>query len=108
MEGLQAEWPLEWNPHSPVIIVTGGETDIASSPESTPAFDGGNTLLLTHTDRRQPNVADVMLEDDRLIEVSPAGGIAWEWVASDHIDELGFAADARKAIKLPARCSGIH
>jgi hypothetical protein len=48
----------------------------------------------------QPNVADVMLEDDRLIQVAPAGRIAWEWVASDHIDELGFAADARKAIKV--------
>jgi len=70
------------------------------SPESTPAFDGVNTLLLTHTDRMQPNVADVMLEDDRLIELSPDGRIAWEWVASDHIDELGFAADARKAIKV--------
>ena len=27
--------------------------------------------MLTHTDRTQPNVADVLLEDDRLIEVSP-------------------------------------
>ena len=28
----------------------------------------------------------------RLAQVqSPAGRIAWEWVASDHIDELGFA-----------------
>jgi hypothetical protein len=32
----------------------------------------------------------VRLEDDRLIEVSPDGNIVWEWVASDHIDELGF------------------
>jgi hypothetical protein len=72
------------------------------SPESTPAVDGGNTLILTHTNRMQPNVADVMLEDDRLIEVSPGGGITWEWLASDHIDELGFAADARKAIRAAA------
>jgi hypothetical protein len=68
------------------------------SPESTPAFDV-NTLLLTHTDRKQPNVADAALEDDRLIEVSPSGRIAWDWVASDHIGELGFAADARAAIR---------
>ena len=47
----------------------------------------------------QPAVADVQLEDDRLIEVSWNGDIVWEWVASDHIDELGFSADARKAIK---------
>jgi hypothetical protein len=69
------------------------------SPDNTPAVDAGNTLILAHTDRRQPKVADVQLEDDRLIEVSSSGDIVWEWVASDHIDELGFSPDARKAIK---------
>jgi len=69
------------------------------APESMPAIEGGSTLILTHTNRTQPKVADVMLEDDRLIEVSWKGEVAWEWVASDHIDELGFAPDARKAIK---------
>jgi hypothetical protein len=69
------------------------------SPDNTPAVDGGNTLILTHTDRTQPNVADAPLEDDRLIEVSWNGDIVWEWTASDHIDELGFSSDARKAIK---------
>jgi hypothetical protein len=69
------------------------------SPDSTPDVNGGNTLILSHTDRMQPKVADVMLGDDRLIEVSPKGEIVWEWVASDHIDELGFEADARRAIK---------
>jgi hypothetical protein len=68
------------------------------SPESTPEVDGGNTLILTHTNRTRPNVSDRPLEDDRLIEVSWSGDIVWEWVAGDHIDELGFAADARKAI----------
>ena len=69
------------------------------SPETTPAIEGGNTLILTHANRTQANVADVPLEDDRLIEVSWSGDIVWEWAASDHIEELGFAADARKAIK---------
>ena len=69
------------------------------SPEYTPATDGGNTLILAHTNRKQPKVSDVMLEDDRLIEVSWNGDIVWEWVASDHVDELGFSADARKVIK---------
>ena len=69
------------------------------SPQSTPAATPGNTLILTHTDRTQSNVADVPLEDDRLIEVTAKGEVVWEWVASDHIDAFGFAADARKAIK---------
>jgi hypothetical protein len=75
------------------------------SPESTPTVEGGNTLILTHTNRTQSKVADVSLEDDRLIEVSWNGDVLWQWVASDHIDELGFAADARKAI---ASASGVN
>jgi hypothetical protein len=69
------------------------------SPAATPAISGSKTLILTHTNHSRPNVADRPLEDDRLIEVLPDGSIVWEWVASDHIDELGFADDARKAIK---------
>src|SRR5262245_29564640 len=53
------------------------------SPENTPNADSGNTLILTHTDRMQAKVADVMLGDDRLIEVSPKGEIVWDWIASD-------------------------
>ena len=69
------------------------------SPASTPGIQGSKTLVLTHTNRSRPNVADRPLEDDRLIEVSSSGEIVGEWVASDHIDEFGLADDARKAIK---------
>jgi hypothetical protein len=69
------------------------------SPDYTPPTDGGTTLILAHADRKQPNVADVPLEDDRLMEVSWKGEIVWDWLASDHIDELGFAPDARQVIK---------
>jgi hypothetical protein len=69
------------------------------SPGVRPAVEGSRTLILTHTNRSRPNVADAPLEDDRLIEVSPGGDIVWEWVASDHIDEFGFSAAARSAIK---------
>jgi outer membrane protein assembly factor BamB len=40
-----------------------------------------------------------MLEDDRIIEVTWDGEIVWEWIASEHIEELGFDAAARAAIK---------
>jgi len=72
------------------------------SPESAPATTGSNTLILTHTNHRVPAVSDAMLEDDRLIEVAPDGRIVWEWKAAEHIDELGFAPDARAAIKAAA------
>jgi hypothetical protein len=68
------------------------------SPEAKPG-EGSRTLILTHTNHINSNVADVMLEDDRLIEVSWDGKIVWEWRASDHIEELGFAADARDVIR---------
>jgi Arylsulfotransferase (ASST) len=68
------------------------------SPEAWPEGVASRTLLLTHTNHERPAVADVMLEDDRLIEVTPDSEIVWEWVAGDHIDELGFDAEARAAI----------
>ncbi len=72
------------------------------SPESQPALAGRATLILAHADRKQPAVADVLLGDDRLIEVDATGAIVWEWLAGDHIDELGFAADARQVIRAAA------
>jgi len=69
------------------------------SPEATPGIAPTTTLVLTHTNHIQPKVApDAMLEDDRIIELSPEGKVVWEWVASDHIDEFHFDEDARKAI----------
>ena len=75
------------------------------SPDFTPARSGSNTLVLTHTDRRVPGIADVLLQDDRIIEVSPKGEIVWQWSAGDHIDELGFDARARESIR-GARAGG--
>jgi hypothetical protein len=72
------------------------------SPEYTPSTAPRTTLILSHADRRQPAVADVMLGDDRLIEVNEKGDVVWEWLAGDHIDEMGFAADARDVIKAAA------
>ena len=72
------------------------------SPDVTPATTGSNTLILTHTNHMLPAVADATLEDDRLIEITPDGRIVWQWTAGEHIDELGFAPDARAAIKAAA------
>ena len=69
------------------------------SPEYTPSTAGRTTLILAHAERMQPKVADVMLGDDRLIEVNASGEIVWEWLAGDHVDEMGFAPDAREVIK---------
>jgi hypothetical protein len=69
------------------------------SPDARPARTGSNTLILTHTNHQRPEVADVPLQDDRLIEVSPKGEIVWQWIAGEHIAELGFSEPARAAIR---------
>jgi hypothetical protein len=69
------------------------------SPGIEPAATGAKTLVLTHTNRTDADVADVMLDDDRIIEITWDGEVVWEWIASEHIDELGFDAAARAAIK---------
>ncbi len=72
------------------------------SPASTPALTGAKTLILTHTSHENAAVAPGLLEDDRLIEIAWDGKILWQWLASEHIDELGFSAAARAAIRARA------
>ena len=60
--------------------------------------DGGRTLVLSHKNLINTNVSDKRLEDDYIFEVSWDGEVLWEWLASDHIQELGFSEDARNAI----------
>jgi hypothetical protein len=69
------------------------------SPEFKPASTGAATLVLAHADRMVPAISDRLLQDDHLIEYGPDGKVRWEWYASDHVNELGFSAAARSAIK---------
>lgn len=73
------------------------------SPKFTPAAPPNapvNTLILTHVTHARPAVAgEAMLEDDRIIELAPDGKITWQWLVSDHIDDLHFDTDARAAIR---------
>jgi hypothetical protein len=49
-----------------------------------------------------PAISPRALEDDVLVEVSWDGEVLWEWSASDHVDELGFSAEARRVIAAAA------
>lgn len=68
------------------------------SPNYTPQATGSKTLLLTHIDTLNPDIAPVTLEDDRLLEIDASGKIVWEWKISDHIAELKLDEGARAAI----------
>jgi hypothetical protein len=69
------------------------------SPEFTPASTGAATLVLAHADRMVPAISDRLLQDDHIIEYGADGKIRWQWFASDHVEEFGFSAAARAAIK---------
>lgn len=73
------------------------------SPDFTPAAPPGapvKTLVLTHTTHARSAVAgETMLEDDHILELAPDGKVTWEWLVSDHIEELHFDKDARDAIR---------
>lgn len=60
--------------------------------------EGGNTLILTHTDVVVPEISLHKLISDRMIEVDWEGNIVWEWCIHDHFDELGFDEAAKNAI----------
>lgn len=60
--------------------------------------DGGNTLILCHTDTYNKRISDKRLLDDTIIEVDWDGNIVWEWHVSQHFNELGFAEDAKNVL----------
>jgi hypothetical protein len=68
------------------------------APGAEPLVSSGRTLLLSHRNLINSAVSDKRLEDDYIVEISWDGEVLWEWLASDHIDELGFSEDARNAI----------
>ena len=76
------------------------------SPDYTPQLSGGRTLLLTHTTHRDPKIADVVLDDDKLIERDASGKITWQWRVGDHIGDFGFSDAARAAIRRDGKKDG--
>jgi hypothetical protein len=68
------------------------------APGAEPLVDGGNTLLLCHKNVQNPSISGKMLLDDTIIEVTWDGQIVWEWICSEHFDELGFNEEAKNTI----------
>ena len=67
-------------------------------PGQDPLMDSGNTLVLCHRNLYQPKITDKLLIDDVFIEVDYEGNIIWEWVCSDHFDEMGFDEAAKNIL----------
>jgi hypothetical protein len=67
-------------------------------PGLDPLVDRGNTLILCHKTLKNPKISDKLLVDDTIIEVTWEGKIVWEWVCSDHFDEMGFSEEAKNTL----------
>lgn len=59
----------------------------------------GNTLVLANKVHAVPGFAARALLDDVIYEVTPDGRIAWQWTASEHLDEFGFSPASLKLVK---------
>ncbi len=68
------------------------------APGMEPLTDRGRTLVLAHKNVTVPEISPRRLEDDYIYELNWEGEVIWEWLASDHVDELGFSEEARNAI----------
>jgi hypothetical protein len=67
-------------------------------PGMDPLVDKGNTIILCHKIVKNPKITDKGLIDDTIIEVTWEGDIVWEWICSDHFDEMGFSEDAKNTL----------
>ncbi|MDA1370949.1 MAG: aryl-sulfate sulfotransferase [Proteobacteria bacterium] len=68
------------------------------APGMEPQIASGRTLVLAHKNVTIPEISPRQLEDDYIYELNWEGEVIWEWLASDHVDELGFSEEARNAI----------
>ncbi|MCX7912330.1 MAG: aryl-sulfate sulfotransferase [Dehalococcoidales bacterium] len=73
-------------------------------PGMEPLVDKGNTLILAHRNLKNPGISDKLLLDDTIIEVTWEGELVWEWVCSEHFDEMGFSEEARNAMARDPHC----
>ncbi len=73
------------------------------APEMEPLTSEGRTLVLAHKNVIVPEISPRRLEDDYIYELNWDGEIIWEWLASDHVEEMGFSERARNAIHRSVR-----
>ena len=68
------------------------------APGLEPKMDKGKTLILTNKVVKNKKISDKPLLDDMIYIVDDQGKLIWEWVASDHIEEMGISLEARNVI----------
>ncbi|MDD5339153.1 MAG: aryl-sulfate sulfotransferase [Dehalococcoidales bacterium] len=59
----------------------------------------GITLILCHRNLTNKKISDKPIVDDVIIEVDGRGKKVWEWVCSEHFEEMGFDEAAKDTLK---------
>ena len=67
-------------------------------PGLEPHVSKGKTLILSNKIVKNKKISNKQLLDDIIYIVDEEGKIIWEWLASDHIDEMGFSIEARNTM----------
>ncbi|MGE9985606.1 aryl-sulfate sulfotransferase [Desulfovibrio sp. SGI.169] len=68
------------------------------APGMAPRVDGGNTLILGHKDVHNPRITNRLMLDDTVYEIDWEGNLLWEWVLSEHFDEIGLREDSKNTL----------
>jgi hypothetical protein len=77
------------------------------APGMNPMVDKGTTLILCHKNLYNSKISDKHLLDDTIIEVTWEREIIWEWICSDHFDEMGFSEEAKNVLSRNPRMVDI-
>ena len=59
----------------------------------------GKMLVLSHKFTHNDKITDKQLYDDYIVEVDKNGKVIWEWLASDHFDEMNFPPEFKKTMR---------
>nr|WP_287410666.1 aryl-sulfate sulfotransferase [Pseudodesulfovibrio sp.] len=59
----------------------------------------GKMLILSHKFVHNDKITKKELYDDYIVEVDKNGKIIWEWLASDHFDEMNFPPEFKKTLR---------
>lgn len=84
--GMHHEYQFEGNPvgyHTPDMPMD--------------SYDG-KLLILSHKFVFNEKISDKELYDDYIVELDADGNVIWDWLASDHFDEMNFPEEVKKAL----------
>jgi hypothetical protein len=68
----------------------------------------GDTLVLANLPHAIPGFAQPKVLDDAIYEVTPKGEVVWRWVASEHLDELGFTPEQLALVRASPSPDYLH